>query len=911
MTYIIDSEPGTLAHYGVLRKSGRYPWGSGENAYQRVKDFNDLRKKLARDGMSDAQIAKEFGFKSSHEYREWRAIADAEQVSQEASRCRTYKEKGWSNQAIANKLGLTEATVRNRLKPEADAKAKQLSNTISTLRQQIEDKTYLDVSSGTEVGMGVSEDTKKAALRALRAEGYEVHLYKQRNIDRKELTDIHVAVPPGVTWADVHNNRMKIAAFSGSVEENVNTPSGWVKPLAIDPSRVQVKFVEDGGAKSDGLIELRPGVEDLSMGGNVYSQVRIQVGDRHYAKGVAVYSDDLPDGCDVLVYSNKSKSKGKLGALKELNTREDGSVDEENPFGSHIRRQIKSADNTRAISALNILNEESTWDEWSKNLPAQVLSKQSTQLARTQLDITYQNKKDDLDEILSIPNATVRKHLLGVYSDEADSAAVHLKAAAMPGQKTHVILPVNSLKDNEIYAPNFKNGDRVALIRFPHAGTFEIPELIVNNKNVEAEKMMGKPKAAVGINHKVAEKLSGADFDGDTVVVIPNNDGRIFSRGSLPGLKDYDPKNIYSPPSDYDPKLVAAGKQKQPYRMMKKEEIEMEMGLITNLVTDMQLLGANDDEVARAVRHSMTVIDAHKHKLDYIRSSNDNGIIELRKKYQGGAQGGANTIISRASGSIQVNERKARPTIDPATGKLIFEETGATKYVKNKKTGEWEDSGELKKVNSTRMAETDDAYSLTSGTNNEMEHIYANHANRLKGLANNARKEYLKTGNHIYSPDAARTYAKEVASLEDKLTDALGNAPREREAQRLALRMRDSAIFDNPRLATDEGREELQKLERRYLVTARERVGSKKPMIIPTEAEWAAIEAGAISHSRLKTILKNTDTAALRELATPRQTNELSPSRVALLKSLSANGYTAGDIAERLGVSASTVNKYL
>ena len=29
----------SLAHYGIPRRSGRYPWGSGEDPYQHSKDF--------------------------------------------------------------------------------------------------------------------------------------------------------------------------------------------------------------------------------------------------------------------------------------------------------------------------------------------------------------------------------------------------------------------------------------------------------------------------------------------------------------------------------------------------------------------------------------------------------------------------------------------------------------------------------------------------------------------------------------------------------------------------------------------------------------------------------------------------------------------------------------------------------
>ena len=59
------------------------------------------------------------------------------------------------------------------------------------------------------------------------------------------------------------------------------------------------------------------------------------------------------------------------------------------------------------------------------------------------------------------------------------------------------------------------------------------------------------------------------------------------------------------------------------------------MGRISNLITDMTLKDATEDELARAVRYSNTVIDAEKHHLDYKKSYSDNNIAELKEKYQG------------------------------------------------------------------------------------------------------------------------------------------------------------------------------------------------------------------------------------------------------------------------------------
>ena len=132
-------------------------------------------------------------------------------------------------------------------------------------------------------------------------------------------------------------------------------------------------------------------------------------------------------------------------------------------------------------------------------------------------------EKEEYDEIMSLTNPAVKKKLLDSFADGCDSSAVHLKAAAMPRSSWHVLLPITTMKETEVYAPNYRDGDTVVLIRYPHGGRFEIPELTVNNKNKLANQTIRQAKDAIGIHPDVAKRLSGADFDGDAVLVIPNN----------------------------------------------------------------------------------------------------------------------------------------------------------------------------------------------------------------------------------------------------------------------------------------------------------------------------------------------------------------------------------------------------
>ena len=348
---------------------------------------------------------------------------------------------------------------------------------------------------------------------------------------------------------------------------------------------------------------------------------------------------------------------------------------------------------------------------------------------------------------------------------------------------------------------------------------------------------------------------------------------------------------------------------------MKKENVGREMGVISNLITDMTLQGASTEELTRAVKHSMVVIDAYKHKLDYKKSEQDNGIAALKKRYQTTIDengnkhtGGASTLISRAKGEVRIDKRvgspkinqKGKPWYDPTLeeGALIYKSVKETYVDKNRKT-------QVRPQTSTKMAEARDARTLSSGT--MQEEIYADYANNLKALANKARKAMLDTPDKKYSPEAKKKYAAQYSSLMHKLNQSLMNAPRERQAQLLATSVVNAKKQDNPNME----KEELKKIKQRALSDARSKMGAKRTTVDITYDEWEAIEAGFISPNKLSQILLNTDTAAIRERATPRDKRTLSEAKVNKLKCMVASGYSNSDIAEALGISPSTVTKYL
>lgn len=910
-----------LLHYGMPRRSGRYPWGSGKDPYQHSGDFLSRVEELTKKGMSEKDIADSMGLTTS-QLRIQKSLAKDERRTIEVDTAKGLREKGYSLNEIAKMMGYkNDSSVRSLLNEQSESRMKEAMNTAKFLKKQVDEKGMIDVGVGVERELGISKEKLKTALYILEMEGYNTFGggVPQVNNPGKQ-TNIKVLCPPDTpfkTITDKNGNEKKVSSAIydydkvHSITEYTSHDSGktfetFKYPSSMDSKRLAIRYAEDGGIQKDGLVEIRRGVADLDLGGSHYAQVRIMVDGTHYIKGMAVYSDDLPPGVDVMFNTNKTKDKSKLEVLKPIKS------DPDNPFGSLIKAGGQSyytdKNGERKLSLINKRAEEGDWGDWADKLPAQFLSKQSKQLAQRQLQLAAADKKAEFDEIMGLTNPTVKKALLKSFSDDCDSAAVHLHAAALPRQKYQVILPVPTLRDNEIYAPNYNDGEKVALIRYPHGGIFEIPILTVNNKHKDSMKMIGpNAKDAVCINSNVAERLSGADFDGDTVQVIPTNSKvKINTKPPLKALEGFDPKMEY--PERPGMKYMKTGK---------KDNTQNEMGKISNLITDMTLLGASDDELARAVRHSMVVIDAAKHKLDYKKSEADNNIKALKKKYQGHIDPetgryseGTGTIVSRAKGQQSVLKRQGSPIIDPETGKQSWKVADNVTYEKkmvNKRTGKEYTKTITKTQKSTKMMETDDAYTLVSDSRNPIELVYADYANQMKALANQARKEMVATPDIPYNPEAKARYQKEAASLQAKVNVALKNAPRERQAQTMANAILQAKIKDNP----DMTKKEKKKAGQQALDKMRMKVGAKKEPVKITEQEWEAIQAGAISPSKLKTIINNADLDTLRQMAMPRSTKQLSQSKINHIATLKASGYTNAQIAQKLGVSTSTVSKYL
>ena len=902
-----------LVHYGVKRRSGRYPYGSGEDPYQHTGDIDIRVRELKKKGMKETDIVKDLGFENTSVLRDAVKRASHERKRLQVDRAKALRDDGLNNSQIAREMGVNESTVRSWFNENREVNQRRAEKAANRLREELKTKHAIDVGAGVEREMGISKGKLKEALDILVEEGYTVEGIGVPQVkDKSKRTTVTVVHDDTVTTRDLYQDYSKIQPYG----EYYSADGGetWSKreyPASIDSSRVKIKYGDEGpagntGSDKDGVIEIRRGVKDLDLGNSHYAQVRILVDGTHYLKGMAMYSDDIPDGVDIVFNTNKKKGTPKMDVLKEIQS------DPDNPFGAYIKADGQSyyddpngtyinpkTGNKAKLSAINKLKEEGDWDKSSKNLSQQFLSKQPMQLIKQQLDLTYADYNSQYDEITKIPNPTVRKKMLLEFAGECDSATIHLQAAALPRQQTRVILPVTQLKENEVYAPYLKNGEKVSLVRYPHGGTFEIPQLTVNNNNKSAKKILGNAVDAIGINAKVAERLSGADFDGDTVVVIPTNSRvRIKSTKPLEGLKDFDPKSEYP--------------YKEGMTVMTKARTQREMGIVSNLITDMTLRGAPESDIVKAVKHSMVVIDAAKHKLDFKQSEKDNDIATLKERWQPRydlegnkiGTGGASTLLSRRKQTVQVPERRGSTRINKETGELEYKESGRT-YI-NKK-------GERVKAmqNVPLISTIDDMRKLSSGT--PQENAYADYGNTMKALANKARKEAANTPNLKYSSTANKTYKAEVDELLSALDKAERNAPKERRAQAIANSVVKAKIQDNPELSDPGNKKMLEKIRSAAIDDARTSVGAsgRSTRIHITDKQWQAIQAGAITDSRLKSILKYTDEDELKKLAMPKKTLALSTTQQTKMRRMKTSGYTIAEIAESLGVSTSTISKYI
>nr|DAQ22339.1 MAG TPA: RNA dependent RNA polymerase [Caudoviricetes sp.] len=941
-----------LKHYGVKRKSGRYPWDPSLHLPKNYKFIED-RDEMKKRGLSDNEIAKQMGL-STTVYRSKVTIAKEELKQYNMQRISKLQSEGMIIDDIAKTIGTTGQTVRNYLdeikNPNKSARAQRVQTeaVAQTLEDAVKRSKYIDVGKGVEIQMGISKEKLKSGLNALVESGeYEVHDLRIAQVtDKNNSTPVKVLTKKGVERSEIYKNMDKVRPVEEfAINGDARMFQQMERPKSIGWGRVHIRYAipegqkghgtNDDGAMMDGAMFLRPGVKDLNLGKASYAQVRIAVGDTHYLKGMALYGTEemfkgIPKGTDIIFNTNKTANKTPQEVLKELKKNPEGGapIDGPNPFGATVKRQNTLVDakgnpvykpgvkdrfgnKVPQIGSVNIVNEEGDWGSWSKALSAQFLSKQPTTVVHERLKATMKQVQDEYESIQKVTNPVIKKQLMESFVSDLESKQVHMKAAAPKGFQGHVILPVPDMKENEVYAPNYKNGEKVVLIRYPHGGRFEIPELTVNNNSV-ARKMISKDSPdAIGIHPKVASKMSGADFDGDTAYVIPNNKGKFKSRDSLKELKNFDPNMYADKPGTFTP--------------ITKRYQQTLMGVVSNLITDMTLQGAPSNEIARAVKHSMVVIDAEKHKLNYKRSAEENGIDALMKRYMthvdkvkygdlerynpktrrvdkvidpdklkkdltpGKEYTSASTIISRHKQSV-ITDGYQVEVPDPKS------KSGGTKMV-------WRNKKETYLVNMVK-----DANVFLGPNATKTEHHYADYINELKAFKNKVDSEMSGIKMPARDPKAAKIYAEEVLSMKDKVNQVKINRIKERQAQRMA---EVSSKAEIARRSEDEvlKKDEISRIKQQALNKARSMVGAERTPVTITDDEWDAVQSNAVSGTLLKELVSFMDDSQLKSLATPRANKQMTDGRKSKAKALLANGYTIAQVAEALGVSSSTIGK--
>ena len=408
----ITSESNILEHYGTKRHSGRYPWGSGDNPYQHSGDFLSRVEELKKKGLSEKEILETINDSLPDEYkmgltefRTARQKAGHDRKALEYDQIRALKDDGLGWKEIGDKLGMSESSVRSKYNNAIGEKASQAEKIAATLKEEVDKKGMIDISEGANQVLGVSESKLDEAAYILEAEyGYQrygVGIRQPTNV--RQQTNITVLAKPEFDQKYAYQHQDQIDSLGDyHSDDGGETFTKLQRPSSLDSSRVAIRYGDEGGLDKDGVMEIRRGVPDLDLGKSHYAQVRILVDGDHYLKGMAVYSDDLPDGVDVMFNTNKPSGTPKMKVLKEAK------ADPDNPFGAAIKANGQSMyigeDGKEHLSPINKLKEEGDWDTMSRNVSSQFLSKQPKKLIENQLNLTVADYKAQYDEIMRYDN---------------------------------------------------------------------------------------------------------------------------------------------------------------------------------------------------------------------------------------------------------------------------------------------------------------------------------------------------------------------------------------------------------------------------------------------------------------------------------------------------------------------------
>ena len=214
-----------LMHYGKPRRSGRYPWGSGENPYQRSGDFLSRVEEMKKDNFTftdangrtytgEVAIAKSMGL-STTQLRVQMSLAKAERRSVNVATAKALREKGYSLNEIAREMGYSnDSSVRSLLNEDSEARMNQAKKTAEFLKQMVDERGMIDVGAGVEKELNISDVKLKEALYILELEGYNTFSGGIPQVTNKgKQTTMKVLCPPDTPYKIDENGRKTTSAI--------------------------------------------------------------------------------------------------------------------------------------------------------------------------------------------------------------------------------------------------------------------------------------------------------------------------------------------------------------------------------------------------------------------------------------------------------------------------------------------------------------------------------------------------------------------------------------------------------------------------------------------------------------------------------------------------------------------------
>lgn len=139
-----------LMHYGIKRRSGRYPWGSGDSPYQHSGDFLSRVEELKSQGLGEKELAKAMGMTTT-DLRIQVRTAKHERRNLDVDRAKSLRADGKSLNEIAAIMGFkNDSSVRSLLDENTASRKNKARTTVDILKNELETKGMIDVGAGAE-----------------------------------------------------------------------------------------------------------------------------------------------------------------------------------------------------------------------------------------------------------------------------------------------------------------------------------------------------------------------------------------------------------------------------------------------------------------------------------------------------------------------------------------------------------------------------------------------------------------------------------------------------------------------------------------------------------------------------------------------------------------------------------------